>query len=479
MTSSGERARWVELSTAWLEWLVQGAGRELMLFASVGILLIGIDDLLVDIVWWRGSRRPRRAGQGLREPVAVDGKFAVFIPAWDEAAVLRATLQRALAAWDGEDFRIYVGCYPNDASTLFSVSALIARDPRLRLVINQGQGPTTKGDNLNRLWAALGEDERAESMRFAAVVLHDAEDHVHRDELALYRYHLRDHAMVQIPVVPLVDQGSRWVGGHYGDEFAEAHGKELPLRSRLGVALPSAGVGCAIRRSALSLLSIERRGEPFRADSLTEDYEVGMLIGAYGLATCFVDVKSMAGDRIVSSGGFPMSVESAVRQKSRWIAGIALAGWDHLGWPGPLRTGSDRTWLTRWMLWRDRRAPLAAVILLAAYVGLILTGLGWAGEAWLGWQPAPIDDLMRLLLGVNAALLLWRLVMRSHFTARCYGWRAAMFALPRAFVANVISILAARRAIILYWRMLRSGEVVWDKTAHGELVAVRAHAVAR
>ena len=81
--------------------------------------------------------------------------------------------------------------------------------------------------------AAMGADERAEDMRFAAVVLHDAEDHVHPEELALYRRHLAHHAMVQIPVVPMIDGKARWVGGHYGDEFAEAHGKELPLRCAL------------------------------------------------------------------------------------------------------------------------------------------------------------------------------------------------------------------------------------------------------
>ena len=36
----------MELSTAWLEWWLTGASHELMLFASVGILLIGLDDVL-------------------------------------------------------------------------------------------------------------------------------------------------------------------------------------------------------------------------------------------------------------------------------------------------------------------------------------------------------------------------------------------------------------------------------------------------
>src|SRR3546814_5465370 len=96
-------------------------------------------------------------------------------------------------------------------------------------------------------------------MRFEAIVLHDAEDHVHPDELALYRRHLCDAAMVQIPVMPLIKRKERWVGGHYGDEFAEAHGKELAVRSRLGLPLPSAGVGCALTRRTLALLAIEDR----------------------------------------------------------------------------------------------------------------------------------------------------------------------------------------------------------------------------
>src|SRR3546814_4404647 len=71
----------------------------------------------------------------------------------------------------------------------------------------------------------------------------------------------------------------------------------------------------------------------------------------------------------------PGSVEHAVRQKSRWIAGIALAGWDHLGWLGARFAGGQaspwRIWLARWMLLRDRRSPLAALVLLAAYLGQI------------------------------------------------------------------------------------------------------------
>ncbi|HRE35557.1 MAG TPA: glycosyltransferase family 2 protein, partial [Sphingopyxis terrae] len=99
------------------------------------------------------------------------------------------------------------------------------------------------------------------------------------------------------------------------------------------VPLPSAGVGTALTRNALSLLAIERGGDPFRADSLAEDYEVGMLLDAFGLSARFVDAVDGDGTRIVSRGEFPARVEAAARQKARWVVGIALAGWDHVAWP--------------------------------------------------------------------------------------------------------------------------------------------------
>ena len=70
------------------------------------------------------------------------------------------------------------------------------------------------------------------------------------------------------------------------------------------------------------------------------------------------------------------------------------------------------------------------------------------------------------LVGVNGALLGWRLAMRMAFTGAIYGWREALWSLPRAFVGNVISLLAARRAIMRYGAMLRGHPPVWDKTAH-------------
>ena len=97
--------------------------------------------------------------------------------------------------------------------------------------------------------------------------------------------------------------------------------------------MPLAGVGCAIRRDALDRLTAMRDGAPFEAQSLTEDYELGLRVGAMGLGACFARSRQRAGGPLVATRAyFPDTADAAVRQKARWLTGIALAGWDRIGW---------------------------------------------------------------------------------------------------------------------------------------------------
>jgi bacteriophage N4 adsorption protein B len=50
--------------------------------------------------------------------------------------------------------------------------------------------------------------------------------------------------------------------------------------------------------------------------------------------------------------------------------------------------------------------------------------------------------------------------------ARLYGWREGLRSIPRAVVANIIDMMAARRAVGLYLTARRDGVVRWDKTRH-------------
>jgi adsorption protein B len=436
---------------------------ELALFAAAGFFLFAIDDLAVDILYflrsgWRTlgvySRFPRAFAGTLSAPIR-PGWFAVFIPAWDEAAVIAPMLRATLARFDHDDYRLFVGHYRNDPATQAAIDSV--RDPRIVGVEVDADGPTTKADCLNRIYGALIAYEAACGRTAKAIVLHDAEDVVHPLELKLFDRMIERAGAVQLPVVPLIDPDSTWVAGHYADEFAESHVKELVVREAVGAAVPLAGVGCAIERVALSRLAARHDGRPFAGGSMTEDYEMGLRLGAIGVKTMFVRIPAEPGNRAVvaSRGHFPSTIGASVRQKARWIGGIAFAGWDRLGWRGGLGE--------RWMRMRDRRGPLAALLLLTGYGAAFL----WAQVGIAASMGAPVEvpvsPALAWLLSINAWLLGWRLAMRFAFTTAAYGLGQGLLSLPRTIVANLIAILAARRALMIH---SNGGATRWDKTHH-------------
>ncbi len=427
------------------------AMRETALFAASGLLLLGLSDLLVDLIWIVLRLTRRKPAPDL--PVAsAPGRLAVFVPAWDEAAVIGRMLAHAQAAFGAADYLLYVGCYPDDPATIAAVRAVAG--PKVRLVIGPAPGPTSKADCLNRIWERMLEDEAAEGVPIKAVILHDAEDVVHSAELPLFDALIERYDLVQLPVVPLIDPGSRFVSGHYLDEFTEAHGKELVVRAAIGASLPSAGVGCAVSREALAALAA-RRSAPFDPDSLTEDYELGLRLHLLGRRAAFVRLPAGPGRPVVATREyFPATLDAAVAQKARWMIGIALAGWDRLGWSGGLAE--------RWMRLRDRQSLLAALVLAAAYLALLLWVALLLASLATGYRLPPFGALLNALLAVNSAFLLWRVAMRFGFVAAAFGWREGLRSLPRTVTANIIAMMAARRALLRYL----SGGTSWDKTAH-------------
>jgi adsorption protein B len=438
--------------------------RETTLFAAAGFAIGGLDDLAVDALFLtRVVRRRARDHRDvfLAELPAPAMRVAMFVPAWDEASVIAPMLRTACERLPEAKLRIYVGVYPNDPDTMAAVARVARTDTRIRMAVSPRPGPTTKADCLNAVWQSMRADEEHDGVPFDAVLLHDAEDVVHPGEIAVGSFYLQDHDAVQLPVLPLVDPDSPLVAGTYVDEFAEAHGKLMCVRRAIGAGLPFAGVGCVIRREILARVADERGGEPFDANSLTEDYELGLAIAALGARVAFADVRDgEGGPPVAVRAFFPGTLEAAVRQKARWMIGIALAGWDRTGW------GRATQLSEHWMRMRDRRAPLAMMVLFAAYLALLLWGAFYVRE-WVTGAPVPqAGPLMRWLLVLNGAMLVWRLVVRATFTTRLYGWRQGLLSLPRVFVGNAIALLAARRAIFRYVAMLRGARVRWDKTAH-------------
>lgn len=439
--------------------------RELAMFSALGFVVFAVDEFIVDALWLGRSLRRRVMFCGRHTPATAEtltaahspGKFAIFVPAWDESLVISAMLSNTVQAYSGQSCDVFVGCYPNDPATADAVASLAYQS--VHLITCENPGPTTKADCLNQLWLAMLKHEEQFGFHYKGVVLHDSEDVVSPRELPIFDVMLERFDLVQLPVIPLVDPTSRFVSGHYCDEFAEAHGKTLIVRELAGAAIPSAGVGCGIRRSILHELAQQRGGLPFDVSSLTEDYELGLAISGMGKRTVFVCLPTEAPPGIVgTSAHFPATIDDAVRQKARWMVGIALAGWDRLGWRGGVGE--------RWMRWRDRRALLAAILLLSGYAALVLFVLLGFLSTFVGVPIVVTTPLLTLLLKLNGVALAWRIAVRCYLVGRIYGGVEALLSIIRMPIANMIAIMAARRAVSKYWTMSRSGKVIWDKTAH-------------
>lgn len=451
-------------ATLWLEFILH----ELLLFSGIWFLVGAIDDCCVDLLWigrriyrhFRYYRRTKPMRTDDLPPPERTGELAVFVAAWQEAGIIGSMLRRCHYAWQGhQNHSIYVGCYPNDEASIKAVLEAAAQNPLVKLILCHEPGPTTKADCLNRLWQAMTADELNRGYKVKAVILHDAEDMVDADELKIFDRLIDKNHAVQLPVIPVMVPGSRWISGHYCDEFAEAHGKSLVVREAIGAPLPLAGVGCAIERNMLGRIALANDHKPFDEGSLTEDYELGLKIGQSGGKTILARLLDKDGNLVGTRACFPDTIEASVEQKTRWLIGISLSGWDRLGWRNSLAEN--------WMILRDRKTIFAAIVLAAAYICVLLTGL-LAILNFLGlyaWRPLPPTIVW--LLGVNGLFLLWRIVMRAAFVGSVHGLFEAACSVPRTIIANIIAMMAARQAVITYLRHCISGSSLrWVKTEH-------------
>lgn len=123
-------------------WLADAVAREALLFAAIGFLIGGLDDLLVDLIWMvrhaaRSATVYRRHARATLEDFPPSARrFAMFVPAWDEGAVAARMLRTLLARLTCSDLVVFVGCYPNDPVTTDAVADVAAGDARVTLVLN-------------------------------------------------------------------------------------------------------------------------------------------------------------------------------------------------------------------------------------------------------------------------------------------------------------------------------------------------------
>jgi len=414
------------------------------------ILVSAADDLFILLVWLSGLPRRRLARVG-GPGSAGERPVAIYIPCWREQAVIEQMLADNIAAIHYSRYRIFVGVYPNDPATQAAARRAAEKFNKVEVVTGPRPGPTSKADCLNAIDRARREFEFRTGIEFGLVVLHDAEDRIHPDELTVVNGYAGRFAMIQTPVLAGPTPWHDWVHGVYCDDFAEFHTKDLPVRWALGGFVPSAGVGTAFRRDAIEFLGRGRSEGPFVADSLTEDYESGYRLHRAGYAQLFLPVGGP-----VTREYFPATARGAIRQRTRWTMGIALQGWQRHGWSSP------------YWFWRDRKGLVGAPIsglanVLSGYGVVTYVASSLSGRPWGLGEILPAE--WPWVAGLAGAA---SVAARAWITGRVYGWRQGATAPLRVIVANVINAVAAFRAVGGFIRARAEGRSPeWAKTDHG------------
>jgi adsorption protein B len=257
---------------------------------------------------------------------------------------------------------------------------------------------------------------------------------------------------IQTPVLALPTPILAITHGVYCDEFAEYHTRDMVVRPMLGGFLPGAGVGTGYRRDALEKLAAASSNRLFEPEALTEDYENGLKMFRLGCSQAFVPpLRSADGSYLATREYFPQSWGAALRQRTRWVMGIALQGWQRNGW------GHNRGELY-WM-WRDRKGLIANPLGLAANVVFVY------GLATAMWTRVPA--FVSRLIYATMALQILRLAVRMACAGRVYGPRFALGVPVRAVYANALNSAATVQAVVRYAvARMRGLPLRWFKTDH-------------
>ena len=464
-----------------------------LMYIAIGLAVIifisGLDDLFIDIVYW-GRQAWRSLTVYNKHPhlnhrelyKTAEKPLAIMVPAWQEHGVIDKMAELAATTLDYENYHIFVGTYPNDPETQQDVEKVCARFPNVHKVVCARPGPTSKADCLNNVLNAITQFEQRACLQFEGFILHDSEDMLSKMELRLFNYLVEKNDLIQLPVYPLKKSWSSFTSGHYLDEFAESHGKDLVVREALAKQVPSAGVGTCFSRRAIVALIEAGNGIAFDIQSLTEDYDIGFRLKALGMKEIFVrfpvvEPKNQPVHPFTSPLGiseresnvvsvkeyFPESLTHAVRQKSRWIIGIVYQGFKTHKWAS--------SGILNYFLWRDRKGVVTnftgfLALLLAAQLIVIWTYQQVVSDAYSFLSIFENDGWLTSLLLVNLLLMINRIVQRIYFVTRYYGISQGLLSVPRLLWGNLVNFLANWRALKQTILAKDIRRIAWDKTSH-------------
>jgi adsorption protein B len=428
-----------------------------------GGIVLALDDLWIDLYAMAKGLRPKHLNEEdlSRLNTNPQKRIAIIVANWREADVLEQMVRGNLANVDYSSYTFFLGVYPNDTATKEIALRLEQNCEQVRAVVNSRNGPTTKGQMLNEIVREVFSWESREGVQFDAVMMQDSEDVLHPLSLKLVNDSLQSCDFVQIPVFSFNVERNELVGGTYLDEFSESHTKDLLVRDSMGAAIPSAGVGTAMSRRLVLANMLRQRGDLLREDTLTEDYDLGLSAKRQGFRGAFVCCYRIKEDGtrdfIATREFFPARMAASIRQKTRWVLGIVFQGWRNIGWAGSA--------VDRYFLFRDRRGPFNAALILSGALLLLACAL-----AWLFDLPLPQifgEPAFQVPATFNAGNMIWRIVQRMRAVRLVNGESHSWMVPLRWPVGNIINTLAAFSALQSHWRTIRTGVAAkWEKTDH-------------
>jgi hypothetical protein len=200
----------------------------------------------------------------------------------------------------------------------------------------------------------------------------------------------------------------------------------------------------------------------FNDVNLTEDYELGMRFYQLGLKTGFFNVK-LDGDknstRVATAEFFPNKFWPAVKQRSRWIAGICLQNWKAHKWDGNLTT--------KYFLFRDRKPLLSfwstflSNLLLIYFIYLAVGSVFNFDNSLVSGKISPV---LAYLMTFNLVFMVSKGIHRFIFTSGWYGPAYGFASIFRLAIDSFINFFAIIRSVSVYQKTKK--KVVWDATTH-------------
>jgi len=441
-----------------------------MVSLTIWVILNGVDDLFVAFmagVAVLRSRFTRREDQRVPSEEELDSvpqrRMAIFVCLWREHGVIRDMIEHNVRSIRYQNYDFFIGVYPNDTQTVAAASEVCKRYANVHLSMTPHPGGTSKADNLNWIYQRMLLHEERNGVRFEMVVIHDAEDVIHPDDLRWLNYYAQWYDMVQVPVLALPTPLRQFTHGVYCDEFAEFQVKDMRARELLGGFIPSCGVGTGFSRRALESVAAVHSNQIFDATSLTEDYEIGFRIHRLGFRQKVIPILRRDGKFVATREYFAQNFQRAITQRSRWVTGIALQSWEKHGWRATLRQ--------LYWFWRDRKGLVASLLTPLTNLLFLYGAATWliARVQHTRWAlgDEPMVAWVWHVAWWTVLLVVPQTIIRTWCAARVYGWKFAAFVPMRVPWANFINCCATLKAIWGYAiASVRGVPLRWLKTEH-------------